>query len=75
MHRLGTSTSKSSDWDKSPAYYLRLTISPHARLQRPVNHYPTQNPGKNRDPCVVRRDELLDLGHCDTYDALCELIT
>ena len=76
MQRLGTCSSKPSDWEVSKAYYLRLTIIPSARVHRPEVHFPKPHPlinSESTDP-IIMRHELLDLGHTDTYQNLCKLI-
>ena len=76
MHRLGNSTSKSSDWEASQAFYFRLTLSAQTGLRRPEDQFMRfQAPPMNSDnvnATALYRNELLDLGHCDTYEELCK---
>ena len=76
MHRLGNGTSKSSDWDPSKAFYFRLTLSTQTGLHRPESHFMRfQTPPMNSDDTnatAIYRNELLDLGHCETYEELCK---
>ena len=77
MHRLGTSYSRPSEWERSPAYYSRLTLSPSTGVNRPIRQYPSPLTNENENvenPSPIRlfRTELLDIGHSDTYYDLCK---
>ena len=76
MHRLGNCHSRPSEWERSPAYYSRLTLSPSTGVNRPERHYPSPltNEDAHEGPGPVRlfRTELLDIGHSDTYYDLCK---
>ena len=81
MYRLGSTCSRPSEWEKSCAFYSRLTLSPSTGISRPLRDYPqpltviVSNP---QDPaqCIrMFRTELLDLGHTNTYFDLCKSIT
>ena len=72
MNRLGISASQPSDWNRSKAFYLRLTIVPSTRISRPEAHFPRPRPPINsgsKDVLIVRH-ELLDLGHVQTFEEL-----
>ena len=75
MQRLGVSASQPSDWSRSKAFYLRLTIAPCARVSRPENHFPRPRQPVNPDPkaAIIMRHELLDLGHVSSYEELGKL--
>ena len=77
MQRLGVGSSQPSDWNRSKAFYLRLTIVPSTRVNRPEEHFPRSKSAINSGSKDVRimRHELLDLGHADTYQELCKSIT
>ena len=74
MNRLGVSASQSSDWERSKAFYLRLTIVPSTRVSRPEAHFPRPRPSTNpgSKDVLIMRHELLDLGHVQTYEQLCK---
>ena len=73
MQRLGVSSSQPSDWNRSKAFYLRLTIVPSTRVNRPEEHFPRPLPTHSGSKDVrLMRHELLDLGHVDTYQELCK---
>ena len=78
MRPLGFSSSKSSDWEPSKAFYFRLTLSTKTGLRRPENQFMRfQHPPMNSDDLsapAIYRNELLDLGHCDTYEELCKFL-
>ena len=78
MHRLGSGTSRSSDWEPSQAFYFRLTLSTQTGLRRPENQFmrfqaPPMN-SEDSNATAIYRNELLDLGHCDTYEELCKFL-
>ena len=77
MQRLGVSSSQPQDWDRSKAFYLRLTVVPSTRVSRPESHFPrpqVPNGSKDQEPRIMRH-ELLDLGHINTYQELCKCET
>ena len=74
MNKLGISASQPSDWERSKAFYLRLTIVPSTRVSRPETHYPCLRapPSSGSKNALIMRHELLDLGHVSTYEELCK---
>ena len=76
MHRLGYSNSRPAEWEKSPAFYNRLTLSVTSGVNRPIGHYPrplvSSVSTENISPIRVMRTDLMDVGHVRTYYDLCK---
>ena len=78
MYRLGRTPSKSSEWERSSAFYSRLTFSSSTGISRPIQHYPQplavdglseSDPGQK---IRMFRTELLDIGHTQNFNNLCK---
>ena len=80
MQRLGKSYSRPSEWEKSSAFYSRLTLSSSTGISRPQLHYP-QPLSASGEPIVpsdglrMFRTELFDIGHARSYYELCKYST
>ena len=77
MQRLGTSLSRPSEWEKSSAFYSRLTLSTSTGISRPPLQYPqpltaSGEPINPSDHLRMFRTELSDIGHARSYYELCE---
>ena len=79
MHRLGQTYSRPSEWERSTAFYSRLTLSSSTGICRPSSDYPqplnviVSNPNDPAQCIRMFRTELLDLGHTNTYFDLCKV--
>ena len=79
MYRLGSSRSRPNEWERSSAYYSRLTLSTSTGINRPAHHYPqplTAGDVAAGYPANVRlfRNELIDIGHSNSYYDLCKCL-
>ena len=76
MYRLGRSPSQASEWERSSAFYSRLTFSKSTGISRPIQDYPqpltSDGLGESDPGQKIRmfRTELLDIGHVQNFNDL-----